>query len=49
MDQIRIAVTGASGAVGGRVAKRLADHGVALRLIVRDASRAPKLAQADAE
>jgi NAD(P)H dehydrogenase (quinone) len=38
-----IAVTGASGAVGGRVAQRLADAGVAQRLIVRDPSRAPQV------
>ena len=47
MDRVRFAVTGASGAVGGRVAKRLADRGVAQRLIVRDATRAPKLENAE--
>ena len=47
MDRIRLAVTGASGAVGGRVARRLADRGVAQRLIVRDAERAPKLENAE--
>ena len=47
MDRIRLAVTGASGAVGGRVARRLADRGVAQRLIVRDAARAPKLENAE--
>lgn len=47
MKQIRIAVTGASGALGGRVVGRLADRAVAQRLIVRDASRAPKLAHAE--
>lgn len=36
-----IAITGASGAVGGRVARLLADHRP--RLVVRDASRAPDL------
>jgi uncharacterized protein YbjT (DUF2867 family) len=36
-----IAVTGASGAVGGRVARSLAARGLPLRLVVRDASRAP--------
>jgi NAD(P)H dehydrogenase (quinone) len=35
------AVTGATGAVGGRVAARLAEAGVPRRLIVRDARRAP--------
>jgi NAD(P)H dehydrogenase (quinone) len=38
-----IAVTGATGEVGTRVARRLADRGVPLRLIVRDPSRAPSL------
>jgi NAD(P)H dehydrogenase (quinone) len=41
-----IAVTGATGALGGRVARRLAERGVAQRLVVRDPSRAPELAQA---
>ena len=43
MSNPTIAVTGATGAVGGRVAKRLADRGVSTRLIVRDASRAPQM------
>lgn len=47
MAQPRIAVTGATGALGGRIARRLADRGVAQRLIVRDASRAPKLPGAE--
>jgi NAD(P)H dehydrogenase (quinone) len=38
-----IAVTGASGGLGGRVARALAAEGAPLRLIVRDASRAPDL------
>jgi NAD(P)H dehydrogenase (quinone) len=38
-----IAVTAATGALGGRVARRLADRGVAQRLVVRDPSRAPQL------
>jgi uncharacterized protein YbjT (DUF2867 family) len=38
-----IAVTGATGGVGGRVAARLADAGVAQRLVVRDPSRAPEI------
>jgi NAD(P)H dehydrogenase (quinone) len=42
-----IAVTGATGEVGGRVARRLADRGVSQRLLVRDASRAPALAGAE--
>lgn len=42
-----IAVTGASGALGGRVARRLADAGAAQRLLVRDAARAPDLPGAE--
>ncbi|MEU5435170.1 NAD(P)H-binding protein [Streptomyces sp. NPDC020719] len=38
-----IAVTGAGGAVGGRVARRLADRGVAARLLGRDPARLPEL------
>ncbi len=38
-----IAVSGATGAVGGRVARRLSELGVDQRLIVRDATRAPSL------
>lgn len=36
-----IAVTGASGELGGRVAARLAAHGASQRLVVRDPDRAP--------
>jgi uncharacterized protein YbjT (DUF2867 family) len=42
-----IGVTGATGFVGGAVAERLAEHGVAQRLIVRDAARAPRLEGAE--
>jgi uncharacterized protein YbjT (DUF2867 family) len=42
-----IGVTGATGHVGGRVARALADIGVDQRLIVRDASRAPRLPGAE--
>jgi NAD(P)H dehydrogenase (quinone) len=42
-----IAVTGATGGVGGRVASRLADRGVEQRLLVRDLSRAPELPRAE--
>src|SRR5690349_11165135 len=42
-----IAVTGATGELGGRVARRLAERGVAQRLIVRDAARAPQLDRAE--
>lgn len=38
-----IAVTGATGELGSRVARRLAARGVAQRLIVRDPARAPAL------
>jgi NAD(P)H dehydrogenase (quinone) len=39
-----IAVTGATGGVGGRVARRLADRAVAQRLVVRDLARVPAIA-----
>lgn len=38
-----LAITGATGAVGGRVARRLASAGVAQRLVVRDPDRCPEL------
>ncbi len=38
-----LAVTGSTGAVGGRVARTLADLGIEQRLIVRSAERAPRL------
>ncbi len=38
-----LAVTGSTGALGGRIARALADLGIAQRLIVRDAGRAPRL------
>lgn len=38
-----VAVTGATGAVGGMTARLLADAGTRMRLVVRDASRAPEL------
>lgn len=40
-------ITGATGEVGGRVARALADDGIAPRLLVRDASRAPRLPGAE--
>ena len=43
----RIGVTGATGGVGGRVARRLADRGIEQRLLVRDEARAPSLAHAE--
>ena len=42
-----IAVTGATGSVGGRVARLLAERGVPQRLVVREAARAPRLAGAE--
>jgi uncharacterized protein YbjT (DUF2867 family) len=42
-----IAVTGATGALGGQVARLLADRGAAQRLIVRDPARAPELPGAE--
>ncbi len=42
-----IAVTGATGEVGSRVAWKLAEHGVMQRLVVRDPLRAPDIVGAD--
>ena len=42
-----IAVTGATGGLGGRVARELATRGVEQRLLVRDPARAPRLPGAD--
>jgi NAD(P)H dehydrogenase (quinone) len=42
-----IAVTGASGHLGGRVAALLAEEGVPQRLVVRDAARAPRIEGAE--
>jgi uncharacterized protein YbjT (DUF2867 family) len=42
-----IGVTGATGGLGGRVARRLADRGIEQRLLVRDQARAPSLAHAE--
>jgi NAD(P)H dehydrogenase (quinone) len=44
-----IGVTGATGRLGGRVARRLAAAGVRQRLLVREPSRAPQLPGADVE
>ena len=41
------AITGATGHLGGRVARALAARGSASRLIVRDATRAPRLPRAE--
>jgi uncharacterized protein YbjT (DUF2867 family) len=42
-----IAVTGASGQLGGRVARLLAERGTPLRLVVRDPGRAPRIEGAE--
>jgi NAD(P)H dehydrogenase (quinone) len=42
-----LTVTGATGGLGGRVARRLAERGVAQRLVVRDPDRAPALPGAE--
>ena len=42
-----IGVTGATGALGGRIASTLAERGIEQRLIVRDAARAPSLPGAE--
>lgn len=44
----RLALTGSTGRLGGRVARRLAEAGMPQRLLVRDLARAPRLEQADA-
>jgi NAD(P)H dehydrogenase (quinone) len=43
MSDGQLAVTGATGGLGGRVVRRLADRGVPQRLVVRDPARAPEL------
>ena len=47
MERARIGVTGSTGGLGGRDATRLADHGVAQRLLIRDEARAPRLEHAE--
>ena len=47
MAEERIGVTGATGGVGGRVARRLAEHGIEQRLLVRDEARSPSLEHAE--
>lgn len=47
LTQPVLAISGATGAVGGRIASRLAGLGYAQRLIVRDAARAPDLPGAE--
>ena len=47
ISQAKIAVTGSTGEVGGRVAARLAKLGIEQRLVVRDPKRAPQLPGAE--
>src|SRR5690606_7081337 len=47
MAQPLIAITGASGFVGGLVAERMAEQGAELRLIVREAAEAPNIVGVD--
>jgi uncharacterized protein YbjT (DUF2867 family) len=47
-DTAPLGITGATGRLGGRIARRLAAAGVAQRLLVRDLSRAPELPGAHA-
>jgi NAD(P)H dehydrogenase (quinone) len=47
MQSAPIAITGATGHIGGLVARLLADKGVPLRLIARDPRRLPSLPHAD--
>ena len=47
MSKPKIAITGATGSLGGRVAQRLADREAPMRLIVRDTSRAPEFPQSE--
>src|SRR5918994_4174776 len=42
-----IAVTGVTGGLGGRVARRLAERGVRQRVVARDPGRVPELAGAE--
>jgi uncharacterized protein YbjT (DUF2867 family) len=46
---VPLAITGATGRLGGRVARRLAAAGVPQRLLVRDPGRAPRLPGATVE
>jgi NAD(P)H dehydrogenase (quinone) len=47
VSQAKLAVTGATGQLGGRVSARLARLGIAQRLVVRDPKRAPQLPGAE--
>ncbi|MFI1031845.1 SDR family oxidoreductase [Streptomyces sp. NPDC020951] len=48
LSEPTVVVTGATGRLGGRVARRLAERGVAQRLLVRSPERAPRLPGATA-
>ena len=48
MDNTPLGITGSTGRLGGRAARKLADAGRPQRLLVRDPSRAPQLAGATA-
>jgi uncharacterized protein YbjT (DUF2867 family) len=47
MSGADVVVTGVTGGLGGRVARRLAERGVGQRLVARDPGRAPALAGAE--
>ena len=47
MNGAGVVVTGVTGGLGGRVARRLAERGVGQRLVARDPGRAPELAGAE--
>jgi NAD(P)H dehydrogenase (quinone) len=47
MSEADVVVTGVTGGLGGRVARRLAERGVGQRLVARDPGRAPELAGAE--
>jgi NAD(P)H dehydrogenase (quinone) len=47
MSGAGVVVTGVTGGLGGRVARRLAERGVGQRLVARDPGRAPELAGAE--
>ena len=42
-DLLPLGITGSTGQLGGRIARRLAAAGVSQRLLVRDPARAPQL------
>jgi NAD(P)H dehydrogenase (quinone) len=48
MSGADVVVTGVTGGLGGRVARRLAERGMGQRLVARDPGRAPELAGAEA-